>query len=993
MAHAIRVRVVLAVVAAGLMAAAPVTAQREVERTPPDAGPERLAILPFGNISGAPGDDWIGAGIAETLMVHLQGATTVDVIAREAVSEAMREIVVTRAGPVSDAAVPEVGRRVGARWLVTGGYQRLGSQLRITARLVDATTGAVIQSVKIDGAIDALFELQDRLAVELTTGIGRDPGRASGRPGPRARAASPPRTDAGATTPPTRRSAPMPSSAAVAAPPPAPSDVVGDPDPGEVSEIPSTLRLSGLAVIDGPPPPNPPAVINRDERGRATIRAIKLREGIRLDGQLDERVYQTVPAITGFIQQAPDEGAPATEKTEAWIMFDERYLYVAGRVWDSAPPSEWVANEMRRDTAQLRQNDTFAVILDTFYDRRNGVAFYTNPLGALADFALTNEGNPNSDWNPVWDVRTGRFDGGWTVEMEIPFKSLRYRPGPVQVWGVQLRRNVRRKNEWAYITPLPISGGSGPGGIFRVSDAATLVGLEVPGGSRNLDIKPYGIGGLTTDVNASPPQSNVGNGDFGVDVKYGITQNLTADFTYNTDFAQVEVDEQQVNLTRFSLFFPEKREFFLEGRGIFGFARGGTGGGRGALRRGGGGGGFFGGGNAPTLFYTRRIGLDSGTIVPILGGGRVTGKIGAFDVGALSIQTDDEAISGAEMTNFTVVRVKRDILRRSSIGALLTNRSVSLAGDGSNQAYGADATFSFYDNVSLLGYVAKTRTPGLDSEDTSYQGRFDYAGDLYGFKAEHLVVEDNFVPEVGFVRRDNFRRTYTSGRFSPRPRSIALIRQFRVEGSVDYILTADTGLVETRQTQLGFSTELENSDRFGVSVADNYEFLVRPFTPGPGVTLPVGGYGFRDVEATVALGAQHRLNGTFTVRAGGYFNGDIRSVGFSRGRVALTQQFSIEPSLSVNWIDTPQGSFRTDLLVSRVNYTFTPRMFVSALIQYNSSSNTISSNLRLRWEYSPGSELFVVYSEDRNTDPLMPDRFSEINNRGFVVKMNRLFRF
>ena len=981
------------VVAVCLVAPAPLTAQREVESTPRDAGPGRLAILPFGNISGAPGDDWIGAGIAETLMVDLQGAITVDVIAHEAVSEAMRVIGFTSAVPVGDAAVPEVGRRLGARWLVTGGYQRLGDQLRITARLVDATTGAVVQSAKIDGAVDDLFELQDRLVVELTNGIGRDPGRASGRSEPRARAASPPRTDAGAATPPMRRSPPMPPPAAVATPPPTPSRVVGDPEPGEVSGIPSILRLSSLAAIDGPPPPNPPAVINRDERGRATIRAIKLREGIRLDGQLDESVYQTVRAITGFIQQAPDEGAPATEKTEAWIMFDERYLYVAGRVWDSAPPSEWVANEMRRDTAQLRQNDTFAVILDTFYDRRNGVAFYTNPLGALADFALTNEGNPNSDWNPVWDVRTGRFDGGWTVEMEIPFQSLRFRPGPVQVWGVQLRRNVRRKNEWAYITPLPISAGSGPGGIFRVSDAATLVGLEVPGGSRNLEIKPYGIGGLTTDVNASPPQSNAGDGDFGVDVKYGITQNLTADFTYNTDFAQVEVDEQQVNLTRFSLFFPEKREFFLEGRGIFDFARGGTGGGRGGLRRGGSGGGFFGGGNAPTLFYTRRIGLESGTIMPILGGGRVTGKIGAFDVGALSIQTDDAAISGAEMTNFTVVRVKRDILRRSSIGALLTNRSVSLAGDGSNQAYGADATFSFYDNVSLLGYVAKTRTPGLDSEDTSYQGRFNYAGDLYGVQAEHLVVEDNFVPEVGFLRRDNFRRTYTTARFSPRMRSSDLIRQFRVEGSFDYILTADTGLVETRQTQLGFSTELENSDRFGVSVADNYEFLVQPFTPGPGVTFPVGGYGFRDVEATYSLGAQHRLNGTFTVRAGEYFNGDIRSIGFNRGRVALTQQFSVEPSLSVNWIDTPQGSFRTDLVVARVNYTFTPRMFFSALIQYNSGSDTISSNLRLRWEYSPGSELFVVYSEDRDTDPLIPDRFSDLKNRGFVVKVNRLFRF
>ena len=306
---------------------------------------------------------------------------------------------------------------------------------------------------------------------------------------------------------------------------------------------------------------------------------------------------------------------------------------------------------------------------------------------------------------------------------------------------------------------------------------------------------------------------------------------------------------------------------------------------------------------------------------------------------------------------------------------------------------GSDATFSFYDNVSLVGYVAKTHTPGLDAADTSYQGRFNYGGDRYGFQVDHLVVEDNFVPEVGFVRRDNFRRTYASGRFSPRPRSIEAIRQFRIEGSVDYILTADTGQVETRQTPLGFSTEFENSDRVGVSVADNYEFLVRPFTPGPGVTLPVGGYGFRDVEATYALGAQHRFNGTVTVRVGEYFDGDIRSVGFSRGRVELTQQFSVEPSLSFNWIDTPQGSFRTDLVVSRVNYTFTPRMFFSGLIQYNSATDTISNNLRLRWEYSPGSELFVVYTEDRDTDPLRPDRFSELRNRGFVVKVNRLFRF
>ena len=399
-----------------------------------------------------------------------------------------------------------------------------------------------------------------------------------------------------------------------------------------------------------------------------------------------------------------------------------------------------------------------------------------------------------------------------------------------------------------------------------------------------------------------------------------------------------------------------------------------------------------GAGNAPTLFYSRRIGLEGGAVVPIVGGGRVTGKVGPFDVGALNIQTDEEATSGALPTNFTVVRIKRDILRRSSIGALLTSRSVSVAGDGSSHAYGADATFSFYDNVNLLGYVAQTRAPGRDGEDLSYQGQFVYGGDRYGLQAEHLVIEDNFVPEVGFLRRSNFRRSYATARFSPRPRSIEAVRQFRFEGSFDYILTADTGHVETRQTQLAFLTEFETSDRLGVSAADNYELLVEPFEAGPDVTLPVGGYGFRDVELLYARGAQRRLSGELRVRLGQYFNGTIRSVGFSRGRLEVTPELSVEPTISVNWIDTPHGAFRADLVVSRVTYTFTPRMFFSGLVQYNSSTNTVGNNLRLRWEYTPGSELFVVYTDERHADPFRPDRSYGLRSRGLVVKVNRLFR-
>ena len=294
-----------------------------------------------------------------------------------------------------------------------------------------------------------------------------------------------------------------------------PGPIPGTPDSGEtvgpVSAAGAGFAVTG--VLDRPPPPSPPAVIARDSLGRATVRAVRLAAGLRLDGVLDEPVYEIVPAIDDFIQQEPEEGAPASERTQAWILFDATNVYVAARVWDSAPPSEWVANEMQRDTPQLRENDSFWVAFDTFNDRRNGIAFYTNPLGALGDFAITNEGNPNGDWNPVWDVRTGRFESGWTVEMEIPFKSLRYRPGPAPVWGIQFRRIVRRNNERVYLTPVPISVGRR--GIFRVSDAALLVGLELPEAGNNLDVKPYGIAGRTTDVDASPPAAWDGDGEIG----------------------------------------------------------------------------------------------------------------------------------------------------------------------------------------------------------------------------------------------------------------------------------------------------------------------------------------------------------------------------------------------------------------------------------------------------------------------------------------------
>jgi hypothetical protein len=739
---------------------------------------------------------------------------------------------------------------------------------------------------------------------------------------------------------------------------------------------------SVAVVIDGSPPPEPPESITRDARRRATVRAIKLAEPLRLDGKLDEAVYSTHKPFGGFIQVAPKYGAESTEKTDVWITYDENHIYVSARCWDSAPPDRWISNELRRDTNQLRQNDHFGVMFDTFYDRRSGFLFYTNPLGALADYSVIDEGGSNTDWNPVWESRTGTFDGGWTVEMAIPFKTLRYKSGSDQVWGFQLRRSIRYKNEWTYLNPVP-QNLAGPQAFNRISSGGTIVDLDLPPASRNLELKPYAISRWTTDRLRVPAVSNDFDPDLGGDVKYGVTANLTADFTVNTDFAQVEIDEQQVNLTRFSLFFPEKRDFFLEGRGVFDFARGGAG-----AQGGGFSGGSEGGADTPYLFYSRRIGLNRNRVIDINAGGRLTGKVGAYGIGVMNIQTGDDEVSQTLDTNFTVVRVKRDILRRSTIGAMFTNRSLTVNNSGSNQGYGVDAAFSFYQNVNLGGYWARTVTPGFTRDDDSYQAKFDYAADRYGARAEYLKVGDNFNPEVGFVRRDDFRRSFGQLRFSPRPADMRSIRKFTFQGSLEYIETG-AGLLETRQQSGRFEIEFDNSDRFVSEVNQNYEFLQRPFEVSRGVIIPIGGYTFSDATVGYNFGQQRRVSGNVSLTRGQFYDGDITTVGYSGGRVTVTKRFSLEPSFSISRVSLPYGDFTTRVIRSRVDYGFSPRMFASALLQYNYTDRTFSSNLRYRWEYRPGSEFFLVWTDEQDTRA----HGLTLRNRAFVVKATRLLRF
>ncbi len=729
--------------------------------------------------------------------------------------------------------------------------------------------------------------------------------------------------------------------------------------------------------FDGPAPPVPPQVVSRDDNGRVTIRAIRIGEELIIDGRLDEPIYSRLEPVSNFIMQEPEENIPATEQTDIWILFDDTNLYVSGRNWDSQP-DQIIANEMRRDGRNIGQNDNFTLVLDTFYYRRNGFYFQTNPLGALMDGLITDERQLNRDWNTVWDVRTTMDDEGWTVEMVIPFKSLRYGPGRDQIWGLNVRRGVQWKNEDSFITAIPRALSFSA--QYRLSLAATLVGLQTPGMSRNLEIKPYAISSVTGARDDADVISDDLAGDVGLDGKYGLTQGLTADFTVNTDFAQVEDDDEQVNLTRFSLFFPEKREFFLEGQGIFSF--GGAGG-----RRGFGGGGG-GGGSAPILFFSRQIGLSGRDPVPIRTGGRVTGRAGAFTLGLLNVQTGEAGDVDALATNFSVVRVRRDIFRRSSIGFMGTNRSVAIDGDGSSQSYGIDAAFSFLENLNIASYYAQTQTPGLSGENTSYSASIRNEGDRYGFSASHLLVGKNFNPEVGFVRRDDYRQSRAQLQFSPRPTSIRAIRRFEFKSDINYITNESTGILESRDVGAEFQVSFENTDRFTVNAGDKYEFLFEDFRIADGVVLPPGGYNFSDVRVSYWMGSQHNPAGNISVTRGGFFSGDRTQLSYF-GRIEVSPQLSVEPRASVNWIDLPQGSFNTRLVSARANYTLSPRMLVAALVQYNSSSDSISTNVRFRWEYEPGSDIFVVYSEGRETDHR---GFPRIANRGFVVKFTKLFR-
>jgi len=769
--------------------------------------------------------------------------------------------------------------------------------------------------------------------------------------------------------------------------PPAPRTVYGRCDrvirPSTLCRCLAVLLLAATPAVASQDPadgiPVPPAVQARDSQGRVTVRAVRVEAAPRIDALLHESIYQDLAPITGFIQQDPQDGEPATEPTLVWILFDASTIYIAARCRDSQP-GRIVANDMRRDGRNVSQNDNISIVLDTFHDRRNGYEFLMNAIGGAWDTQITDERDANRDWNTVWTYASRRDEEGWTVEMAIPFRSLRYRGSGSQVWGINIRRNVRWKNELSYLSPVPRLYGAR--GILRLSQAATLVGLEAPPSALNLDVKPYAMGNVHADRAIDPRFTHDVTPDAGFDLKYAPTQSLTADFTYRTDFAQVEDDDQQVNLTRFSLQFPEKREFFLEGQGMFAFGGVQTGTTTTTTTA-------FGPSNTPLLFFSRQIGVKGNRAVPIDAGARLTGKAGRYSIGLLDIQTGRSLAAAAVPTNFGVVRIKRDILQRSYVGVLATLRSPAAGAkaEDENLAVGVDASLWLSRNLNMLGYYAGTRTPGRAGDNRSYRARFDYDADLFGLQIERQAVGEHFNPEAGFMRRTDFIESLAQLRISRRPRAFAGIRKVNYEAGLDYITGGERRL-ENRHARFALRTDMQSGDTWSIVYTREFEFLADPFEIVTDTVVPAGAYRAATLRGTYTFGTQRRLSGDFSGLRGSLYGGDRTDLSY-RGRVELTSRLSFEPGVSFNWIDLPGARFTATLLTTRGTLSFSPRMLVAALVQYNSTNDLMTTNLRFRWEYRPGSDVFLVYSDGRDT---FGRGFPIVSNRGVTLKITRLFR-
>jgi len=675
-----------------------------------------------------------------------------------------------------------------------------------------------------------------------------------------------------------------------------------------------------------------PPTFSQSDSQPAVITAVWANPAPKVNGDLDEEAWKQAAPITHFTQREPQEGAAASERTEVRIVYNDRAMFIGVWCYDSQPDGI-IANELQRDFS-YDEEDNFEVIFDTYRDRRNGFLFVINPNGARFDALVTDEGNGiNTDWNGIWDTRANVNDSGWFAEIEIPFSTLRFADDSVQVWGVNFERNLRRKRE-----QVLWQGFSRNYELEQVSQAGTLAGLQNIRRGSTLEIKPFASGGLQRGFAPFSDERETLR-KVGVDFKYPLAQSLTLDATVNTDFAQVESDRAQINLTRFPLFFPEKREFFLEGAGIFQFNFG----------------------EWPIPFYSRRIGIVAGEQIPIIAGARVVGKAGDYDLGALDIQTAKK--DSVPTANFAVLRVKRNILKQSYVGVLATNKK--LAGSH-NRLFGADANLRFSnifgDNtLEIGGAVAGTQTPALHGDNLAYRFFVDFPNDFIDHFIGIRSVQKNFNPETGFVPRFGKQLSWAL-RIAPRPGKWGIRQLVFKPVDVEYFWDADNRPESAFWEWRPFGFLTESGEFFEFNIQRNFDRLDEDFNIFDAVNIPKGRYHFTHYEIQFETNSSRPLAAELFYNWGDYYTGSRKNFSLA-ATVKANKHLALSTDYSRNDIALAAGSFTTKEVGGRVRYAFSTRLNTSLFAQWNNEDELVNVNFRLHWIPEIGSDVYLVYNQ------------------------------
>jgi hypothetical protein len=728
------------------------------------------------------------------------------------------------------------------------------------------------------------------------------------------------------------------------------------------------------AAAQGPPPAVLPAVAQPP--GGYTVDIRRLSSPPAIDGKLDDAVWQEAAVLGDFVQDNPDTGQPATQKTAVRLGYDSRYLYVGIRCYDTEP-GKIIAPVLERD-GDLSNDDSVYVMLDTFHDGRNAFLFATNPQGAQVDGIVRNEGEEqNLEWDGLWQVATSRDAQGWAAEIAIPFKTLRFSTKEPQVWGFNVFRYLaRRKEESAW---RPILKEWARLSRYKISEYGEIHGLQDQVSGGRYSFLPYAL----TRHRDQEVSGRSTQGEAGGDLKISLTSQLVADLTVNTDFAEAEADQEQVNLTRFKLFFPEKRQFFLEGASLFYFGDRIT---------------VFDPPEPFVFFFSRQIGLTlNGAVeVPVIGGAKVSGKVGDVSVGMLNLETDRKAYvddSGRRVeeprTDYTVVRLKTDVYPHSTLGLIALDKDPT--GPGYNQGLGMDWDLAFGSRLSSAGFVAQTQTPGLRGNDRAYSADLVYKGPVMRLGETYKDFEDNFNPEMGFLPRAGIRKSLTEGSWILVPDK-GLMHQVSIITSLDHT-TDQRGRL---QTQIGFvDVGVLTRDRSGMAVVatDDVEVLDLPFEIFKGVVLPAGNYRFDHLFVGYASDYTRPLACTLW-----YDNGEFYDGRRLRTLVALVARPATGLNLSASWdrsnVHLKEGDFITDLVQSTMSYSFSSRLSTRLTMQWEKVDN-LRANFLIDWIYRPDSHVFLVYNDIRDLDSLRRNSgFSPLDpGRSVTLKLSRRLDF